>query len=136
MRKHTNRPRIKGTPPPGVRAAAKAKLVRESVRNRSGYLYWNVKRSDSCDGCGASAQRERRADGTKVTYCGVNFTSTISWVSRVAGSHFHRRTASSAAWVSTGDPPLISTDLTVPSWATRASTLTTPSRAILRASAG
>src|ERR1017187_4083063 len=41
-----------------------------------------------------------------------------------------------AAWARTGWPPFTLSALTVPSGATSASTLTTPARAIVRASAG
>ena len=57
---------------------------------------------------------------------GVNFSSTISWVSWEAGSHFHCRSASSADWTSKGWPPFTSRDFTFPFGATNTSALTLP----------
>src|SRR5690349_21161561 len=55
----------------------------------------------------------------KPGYSGVNLISMISHVSCEAGSHFHRRTAFSAATASSGCPPRTCTDFSAPFAATR-----------------
>ena len=67
---------------------------------------------------------------------GMNFTSTVSCDSWLAGSHRQRRTVFTAACARMGCPPLMATSFTLPSASTCTSSLTTPCKAMLRANGG